>query len=245
MTFALASNAIPATGWMLMHILSPHTNPTILPRVLAELQNSLKSDQKTLDVPALMAQPLLQSVWTETLRLYADVLVTRNLPEDLTLPLDEDGKRIVTLKKGDNVFAPSWLGHHDPIAWGSAATNDDEKAHHNNSPTSYADFDPERFLTLDPETGKATFSMGTGGGTNGKFFPFGGGKTICPGRVFAKQEAVGALAMVLLEFDFDVLGFVDAQGHRTEAFPGFAKAFAGSGALAPGGDLRVRMRPRR
>ncbi|KAI7182905.1 hypothetical protein KC324_g8114 [Hortaea werneckii] len=250
MTFALASNAIPATGWMLMHILSPTANPTLLPRVLAELQNSLKSDQKTLDVPTLMAQPLLQSIWTETLRLYADVLVTRNLPEDLTLPLDEDGKRIVTLKKGDNVFAPSWLGHHDPIAWGSAAAaaaGGDEKANHS-SKKSYSDFDPERFTTFDPETGKATFTMGStggGGGSTGKFFPFGGGKTICPGRVFAKQEAVGALAMVLLQFDFDVLGFVDAQGHPTEAFPGFAKAFAGSGALAPGGDLRVRMRPRR
>ncbi|RMY75995.1 hypothetical protein D0862_13829 [Hortaea werneckii] len=252
MTFALASNAIPATGWMLMHILSPNANPTLLPRVLAELQNSLKPDQMTLDVPILMAQPLLQSIWTETLRLYADVLVTRNLPEDLTLPLDEDGKRIVTLKQGDNVFAPSWLGHHDPIAWGSAAAaaaddddDDNGKANNHSSKKSYADFDPERFLTLDPETRKANFTMGTGGGTAGKFFPFGGGKTICPGRVFAKQEAVGALAMVLLEFDFDVLGFVDAQGRETEAFPGFAKAFAGSGALAPGGDVRVRMRPRR
>ncbi|KAI7124653.1 hypothetical protein KC343_g17159, partial [Hortaea werneckii] len=84
-----------------------------------------------------------------------------------------------------------------------------------------------------------------GGGTNGKFFPFGGGKTICPGRVFAKQEAVGALAMVLLKLDFEVVGFLDEKGNPTQEFPGFAKAFAGSGALAPGGDLRVRIRARR
>ncbi|RMY79302.1 hypothetical protein D0863_00093 [Hortaea werneckii] len=238
MTFALASNAIPATGWMLMHILSPTANPTLLPRVLAELQTSLKPDGQTLDVPTLMGQPLLQSIWTETLRLYADVLVTRNLSEDLILPLDEDGKRTVTLKKGDNVFAPSWLGHHDPIAWGSP--DDDEKT----SQPSYAAFNAERFLTVDPETGREVFTLG-GGGTNGKFFPFGGGKTICPGRVFAKQEAVGALAMVLLKFDFEVVGFLDEKGNPTQEFPGFARAFAGSGALAPGGDLRVRIRARR
>ncbi|KAI6812063.1 hypothetical protein KC340_g14414 [Hortaea werneckii] len=242
MTFALASNAIPATGWMLMHILTPTASPNLLPRVLTELRNSLKADGQTLDVPTLMAQPLLQSIWTETLRLYADVLVTRNLSEDLILPLDKDGKRTVTLKKGDNVFAPSWLGHHDPVAWGSPADNDNEKK---TNPPSYADFNAERFLTVDPETGKETFSLGGGGGTTGKFFPFGGGKTICPGRVFAKQEAVGALAMVLLKFEFEVVGFVDEKGNATQQFPGFAKAFAGSGALAPGGDLRVRMRARR
>lgn len=81
-------------------------------------------------------------------------------------------------------------------------------------------------------------------GTTGKLFPFGGGRTICPGRLFAKQEALGALAMILLRFGFDVKGFVDGDGKPTKSFPGFARSFAGSGALVPGGDIMVRIRRR-
>lgn len=246
-TFGLSSNVIPATGWMLMHILNPQSSDrTVLPRVLKELREAEKPDG-SLDVPTLISQPLLQSIWTETLRLYTDVLVTRNLPEDLTLPLDEDGKRQVTLHKGDSCFAPSWLGHHDAAAWDSEGK------------APYDQWYADRFLTQDPATGKPSFSMS---GTNGKFFPFGGGRTIvcdiypatlvgnadeifqCPGRVFAKQEGLGALAMILLKFDFEVKRFINADKKPTDAFPGFARAFAGSGALVPSGDLKVRVRRR-
>lgn len=165
-TFGLSSNVIPATGWMLMHILNPqNSDQTVLPRVMNEVREAEKPDG-SLDVPTLVSQPLLQSIWTETLRLYTDVLVTRNLPEDLTLPLDEDGKRQVTFHKGDNCFAPSWLGHHDAAAW-----DREGKA-------PYDQWYADRFLTRDPETGKSSFSMS---GTNGKFFPFGGGRTIVCG----------------------------------------------------------------
>jgi len=211
-----------------MQLLNPAADPTILARVMDELHAAEKSDG-SLDIAILVAQPLLQSLWTETLRLYTDVLVTRNLSEDILLPLDEDGKRQVTLKKGDNVFAPSWLGHHDPTAWSSAKTRP------------YDVFHAERFLATDPKTGDQTFSMG---GTAGKFFPFGGGKTICPGRIFAKQEGLGALAMILLRFEFEVKGFVDVKKNATDEFPGYARAFAGSGAVVPGGDIMVKVKRR-
>ena len=223
-TFGLASNVIPATGWMLMHILSPSAEPTLLPRVLVEVDKATKSDG-TLDIPTLVSQPLLQSIWTETLRLYTDVLVTRNAEETITLPLDEDGKRQVTYHKGDYIFAPSWLGHRDAKAWSGGAPFD----------TFFAD----RFLTKDSKTGAVTYSLT---GTAGKFFPFGGGKTICPGRVFAKQEGLGALAMVLSRFEFEVTGFLDINKKETKSFPGFPKVFAGSGTLAPGGDVKVKVK---
>lgn len=223
-TFALASNVVPATGWMLMNILDPHGDTTLLPRVLAELR-AAEGDDGSLDIPTLMSQPLLQSLWTETLRLYTDVLVSRSLPEDLSVPLDESGKRQFLMKANSNVFAPGWIGHHDPSAWSTAVAPLD---------TFYA----ERFLVTDPETGKETFSLG---GTTGKYFPFGGGKTICPGRGFAKQEALGALALVLLRFEFDFKTFVDKAQKPTSSFPGFAKAFAGSGVLAPSGDVKVKV----
>ncbi|KAK5727153.1 hypothetical protein LTR15_003046 [Elasticomyces elasticus] len=226
--FGLSSNVIPATGWMLMHLLDPRADPAVLARVMNELREAENSDG-SLDIALLVSQPLLQSLWTETLRLYTDVLVTRNLSEDLLLPLDEDGKRMVTLHKGDNVFAPSWLGHHDAKAWSSPGKPPDSQ------------FYAERFVAKDTKTGKLSFSMS---GTAGKFFPFGGGRTICPGRLFAKQEGLGALAMVLLRFEFDVIGFVDAKKKDSEEFPGYARAFAGSGAVVPGGDLKVKVRRR-
>lgn len=133
-----------------MHLLNPAADPTLLSRVMEEVRTAQKADG-SFDIPTLMVQPLLQSVWTETLRLYTDVLVTRNLPEDLVLPLDEDGKKMVTFRKGDNVFAPSWLGHHDPAAWSGRAP--------------YEEFYAERFYVKDPATGLGSFSMS---GSTGK-----------------------------------------------------------------------------
>ncbi|KAF2172711.1 hypothetical protein M409DRAFT_62435 [Zasmidium cellare ATCC 36951] len=222
-TFAISSNAIPATGWMLFHLLNPK-NPSLLERALKEINAATKEDGN-LDIATLVSQPLLQSLWTETLRLYADVLVTRNLPEDITLPLDESGKHHVLFRAGDNVFAPSFLGHRDDNVW---STED----------APYDVFHADRFLVKDPKTGQEAFSMSR---TTGKFFPFGGGKTICPGRIFAKQEAIGALAMVLLKFDFDVKGYIDIDKKPTKDFPGMPKAFPGSGALSPGGDMKVKI----
>ncbi|EMC92021.1 hypothetical protein BAUCODRAFT_151481 [Baudoinia panamericana UAMH 10762] len=226
LTFAFASNIIPVTGWMLMHVLDPQGDTTLLPRVLEEIKASTKQDG-TLNVPTLIAQPLLQCIWTEALRMYVDILVTRNLPEDITLPLDEEGKRQVLFRKGDNIFAPSWLGSHNPNSWSEKAP--------------YHRFCPERFLFKNPETGKTIFSTL---GTAAKLFPFGGGRTICPGRVFAKQEAIGALALILLRFEFEVVGYLDAEKKPTDAFPGFATAFPGSGGLVPGGDFQVKVRRR-
>lgn len=104
--FGISSNAIPATGWMLTHILNDKDGQSLLSRVMEELEGA-KRDDGTLDIPALLALPLLHSVLHEVLRLYVDVLVTRELKEDLTLPLD-DGQRQVLLKRDSVVMAPSW-----------------------------------------------------------------------------------------------------------------------------------------
>jgi hypothetical protein len=222
--FGLSSNAIPATGWMLMHILNPGGDKTLLGRVMEELEKA-RCEDGTLDIPMLLSLPLLQSVFHEVLRLYVDVLIRRELKEDLTLPLD-DGKRQVLLKKSGIVMAPSWLGHRDEARWVDPPCK-----------VFYA----ERFLKVDPETGKDVFTVG---GTTGKFFPFGGGKSICPGRVFAKQEVLASVALVLLTFEFEVVRFVDGQGKTRKGFPGIKQAYSGTGVVAMDGDIKVRMRRR-
>ena len=223
MMFGLSSNAIPASSWMLMHILDPKGDKTLLPRVLVELETARSDDG--INVPTLISLPLFQSIFQETLRLYADVLVTRDINSDLLLPVD-DGKRQIQFRKGDLVMAPSWLGQHDERRW-------------NNPPHDV--FYAERFLKHDPETGKDVFTMT---GTAGNFFPFGGGKTICPGRVFAKQEVLAAVAIVLVNFELEPLHFLDGQGKKTENFPGLAKRFAGKGVMTMEGDMKVRIKRR-
>ena len=223
--FGLNSNAIPAAGWILLHILNPEGDETLLGRVMGELERA-ERDNGSIDIPTLIALPLLQSVFHEVMRLYVDVLVTRELKEDLTLPLD-DGKRRILLQKDAIVMAPSWLGHRDETLWVDPPCNQ---------------FYAERFLRTDPETGQRLF---TTSGTNGKFFPFGGGKTICPGRVFAKQEVLASVASVLLSFEIEPLGFVDGRGKSNKKFPGLAKSYLGSGVMVMDGDMRIKIKSRR
>ena len=223
--FGLSSNAIPAAGWMLMHILNPQGDSTLLNRVMEELETAQRDDG-SLDIPILIVLPLLQSLFQEVLRLYVDVLVTRELKEDLKLPID-DGRREISLSQNSIVMAPSWLGHRDETLWVDPPSDQ---------------FYAERFLTTDSDTGKPVFSTG---GTAGKFFPFGGGRTICPGRVFAKQEVLASVAMVLLSFKIEFAGFVDEKGKPTQQFPGLRNSYSGSGIMAAGGDMRVVMKARK
>lgn len=225
--FGLSSNAIPATGWMLLHILDPHSEPHLRDRVMAELETVRQKDGG-LDMHQLVALPLLSSIFHEVLRLYVDALVTRFVPTDLALPVDEDNKHYLLLQKDTMVLAPSWIAHHDP-AWMTTTTAPENV------------FYAERFLSVDSETGKHIFNTSA---ANGRLIPFGGGKTICPGRVFAKQEVLAAVAMVLLSFEFDVLGFVDGQGNATQKFPGIRQNYPGTGTVCIDGDIKVRARKR-
>lgn len=42
-------------------------------------------------------------------------------------------------------------------------------------------------------------------GTQGYYFPYGGGTKICPGRHFAKQGMMSAVAVFLREFDVELI----------------------------------------
>lgn len=89
------------------------------------------------------------------MRLYVDVLVTREVLDDFTLPIDDKGHQVL-VKKHDTIIAPSWLGHRDDTVWTSQPVDK---------------FYPDRFIKKDEKTGKDMFTMV---GTNGKLFPFGG-----------------------------------------------------------------------
>ena len=220
--FASSSNAIPAAAWMLFHLLDPNTpDKTLLPDVMAEIQTAILPDG-SLDIPKLVELPLLVSIVWEILRLYVDILVMRELNEDIALPLDEDGKRQLTLRKGEFAFVPTYMTHRSELYWGSDPT---------------ATFNGRRFLKTDAD-GKQVFTTSL---ADGALLPFGGGKWICPGRVFVKQELLVTIAILLTRYDFKVLGY-RKDGEEADAFPPFASVFPGSALVAPGGDFRVQIK---
>lgn len=254
--FGLSSNAIPAAGWILTHIVDsrkghPEHN-TLYDHVLEEVKEAQNPDG-TLNIPTLVNQPIFLSVTHEVLRLYIDTLVSRQIDNDMTLPYSrakkpdktssgttpntgetEQAIHSLSIQKGTIMMIPTYFAHTDPTAWQSS-----DFPHHPVPEVFY----PYRFLTSVPGKGgeKPTFTTKH---ADGMFFPFGGGKTICPGRVFARQEMMAAVAMMLLTFDFEVVEYVDDKGKETKSFPGLRDTYPGSVVMNPSGDMKVRIRRR-
>ncbi|KAK5709434.1 hypothetical protein LTR17_019785 [Elasticomyces elasticus] len=214
----ILSNATPATGWLLLHILSQTGTPNFRSRIMEELSSCRKTDG-SVDIPALTRLPLLNSAFHEVLRLYVDLLVVRQVDNSTAI-----GNHYV--KQGEQVMAPTWMTHRNP-----AFFKDPEK------------FDPERFLTKDSETGKVGYSAT---GLGGKYFPFGGGHYMCPGRTFAKQEVLGTVAVLLLNYDIDFVKYIgqDTVEKGEKGFPGIKKNYAGNQVVGIEGDMRVRIKKR-
>lgn len=211
------------------HLFSP-SNADLLGEIQREVE-SARDSNGNIDINALISMPYLNSAFSETLRMYVDVLVTRTLDEDLTL-------NQYHMRKGGIIIAPSFLGHHDTDTW-----------EEHNMPSEQV-WCGKRFLKQDDETGKVTF---TTAGTNGRFFPFGGGAYVCPGRVFAKQEVFGAIAAFLLAYEvrfveylrFDKAGKRIRKGVHPDGFPVVKKQFCGSGVVISEGDMLVKLRRRK
>ncbi|KIY02676.1 uncharacterized protein Z520_01141 [Fonsecaea multimorphosa CBS 102226] len=240
--FAVSSNVIPIMSWLLAHLVSPvHPGDDTLTRIQAEIERAKRPD-KTVDISVLLTQPLLNSAVHETMRHYIDLLVTRQLNNDMVL----DG---YLLKKGDLIMAPTSLSHHDPRFW------DHHQQYLKESDKAPADsWVAERFLKhQDPDDttgGKETFSASWAAG---KFFPFGGGMHACPGRVFAKQEILGAVATLLAQFEIRFVEYlrtdskgnaVAGLGEHPAGFPRPRRQYAGNGTLSIDGDIRVQIRRR-
>lgn len=218
--FGVTSNTIPATGWMLFHVLSSPKD--LLPRVLSEILTA-QNAEGALDIPKLVSLPLFLSVYTEVLRMYVAVNVTREVHGDFVI----DGH---FLKKGNTIMAPSWLGHRDSSVWNSL--------HPDHPPVN--EFFAERFLRQEGD--KLICSTA---GLSGKYFPYGGGAHICPGRIFAKQEILAAVAIVLLNFEFEFINWVNPLSKdKEERFPGAKKGYIGNGVVAADRDMRVRVKRR-
>ena len=239
------TNAIPCTFWALVHIYRDHVllsqvraelrssiSPTI-PSYTTAIAESERcpadvlpskqpqtipspSLQYLFSVSTLLKQPLLQSIYAETLRLYVCGYITRS-PSRSSLLVNN-----YVFPQNSVLLASSDPAHFDPLVWNTCAGR-----------FPLSTFWSSRFVVRreDPDSGPlrraqkgeeclqsknssspaassadaqspARFSLN---GLNGAWIPYGGGFRACPGRHFAKREILMTCAMMLATFDVKVL----------------------------------------
>ena len=230
--------------WALLHIL---LSSNVSARALHEIKSSIIPGAGKFDIAALCSKPLLNSIYLEALRYSVAVAVARN-PVSSSVSLGN-----WTITPDATVLSISWFGAHDASFWNAG--------HGGRHPVN--NFWPERFLEFpdDPASGpikkKSTANLVARSqaeqersaeddklatvvtaGTQGHLYPYGGGVKMCPGRFFAKQEMLASIAVLLYEFEIEIIDFKAAARARPDAkyFP--------IGAMPPDRKVPIRIRRR-
>ncbi|KAF8855617.1 cytochrome P450 [Acephala macrosclerotiorum] len=235
------ANIVPIIGWEILDVLF---RPNVLAQARGAIQqcsDHTKTGVAALEMPKLVANPLLQSIYSEELRIRNGVIIQR-------APISEGFKIGRWLfPKDDLITVSSWHEHRDRSVWNEGPVNGEFH--------SVEDFWAERFIVYpnDPNSGPRKPSPNsklkktektadnklrfTADAMTGSFFPYGGGQTICPGRFYAKQEAIGALAMFLTMFDIELMDKEKMPQPNLDYFP--------FGVVPPDRKVPARMRRRR
>lgn len=112
--FGTNGNTIPITGWCVMEIVK---SLSLLRRVRDEVATAMVNvDPATgrgeIDAQRLVALPLLQSIYTEAMRLHVSMNVTR----EIAGPMKMEG---FTLERGALLQAATEITHQDEAIWGA------------------------------------------------------------------------------------------------------------------------------
>lgn len=210
--------------WQILHILRV---PGLRDRIRAEIAPYATIEKgatigKISEAPQLKLQPeslakkcpLLKSTYLETLRLADQPWSVRAVTKDVVVSGDKRAANPSSyiLHKGEYLTVPHDLHMRDP-----AYFSEPEK------------FDAERFLVKN-EDGTLSTEMGT-------IRPYGGGPSMCKGRVFAERECLALVAGVLSYWDIEPAdkkaGWVIPKQQKTSAVS------------RPVSDTRVRIKRRR
>jgi cytochrome P450 len=128
------------------------------------------------------ACPLLASACEEVIRMSNRQVSIRSAVDDAVISSEEGSYAI---KKDTVVFIPTPSHHTDPRVWGPDAES----------------FNPRRFMRSG-EAEKNSAQINEQKKLQKKaFFPFGGGKHMCPGRFFAHTELMTFVAVLVMGFD--------------------------------------------
>ncbi|POS72359.1 hypothetical protein DHEL01_v209246 [Diaporthe helianthi] len=200
MVFAGTNNSVPLVFWIIANVLS---RPGVLDRLRAEVQSIVDivpavEDQQQVRMGDIRGRPppprrqanvraslltdealcpYLAAIQREALRLCNTTTGFRHAMRDTTLP---DG---TFLRAGSTVHIPTSVSHRLPEVWG---------------PADPSEFEPARWLKTSGAPGLIKAPAA--------YFPFGGGKHLCPGRGFAYAENAGLL--VTLALGFTISGLV-------------------------------------
>lgn len=192
---------------------------SLLQAVREEIETAVITDnetgKRTIDPQKIVTLPLLQSIFTETLRLRINFNITRDVKESIVL----NGH---TIPKGSMLQAPMMVAHYDEAIWAAAGHTASE-------------FWAERHIKY--VSGKRTFAMA---GHMSSYFPFGGGANICPGRHLAKFEILTTVGLIISEFDIELDGWTKPDGSPSDRAAESDKRYCGAGAMPPDRDMKVR-----
>lgn len=191
MVFASTNNSVPLLFWIIVNVFA---RPGVVERLRAEVQGVVDvvpvgEEQEAVgecgEKPATRWQaniraslltdearcPYLAAIQREALRLCNTTTGFRHAVRDTTLP---DG---TFLRAGSTVHIPTSISHRLPEVWGPADPNE---------------FEPARWIKTSGPPGLIK--------SPAAYFPFGGGKHLCPGRSFAYAENAGFLVTLVVGF---------------------------------------------
>ncbi|KAL8698457.1 MAG: hypothetical protein Q9224_001843 [Gallowayella concinna] len=242
------ANSVPAIFWMLYETLQ---RPDLFSQVIEVITSSSKNVTKgsPINIEVLCNQPLLQSMYAETLRLYTSLFALRSAAHG-SVNVDK-----FTIPKNDLIAVDSRVCAMNPDLWGTGSIRDNGTENHplNN-------FWAERFIVRpdDPTSGPLRSTcLGTKGakpdlstrargkepyfsmdGLAGGWIPFGGGNRQCPGRSFAKQEIIVGFSLIVSMLDIELLTTDEIAIRKPDM------RYYGLGTLPPKGMIPFRFRKR-
>lgn len=239
----MSSSTVASSFWLMWHMMRDRK---LLARAVSEVHASRPVDAILpffFDTTKLCSQPLLQSTYAETLRLYVAAVTLRRPDFGDTQVLD------YKIPKDRIMVICSTMAHMDKRNWNMGVMDEHP----------VESFWADRFLTYNRIAGRPFGSSTTSSssrdstpaestvtndhrfepqfsltGSSGAWIPFGGGTDQCPGRHWVKIRMLITFAMISSAFEIELLGPTQSLKVDTAKY--------GLGALPPAEKAKFRIR---
>lgn len=201
-THSLTSNTVAANFWFFLETLK---SKDLFENATKEVSSTVTSPGSHVtpprfDMKKMLKLPLLQSIYAETLRMYVSVMLVRQTRQDTNL-----GQW--NIPKKQKVMVCNYSEHMDERLWNQKNSPAIRPVHEfwglrflKYPETKQRDDEKERKSNLGKD--QPRFSTEVSGC---KWFPYGIGERMCPGRNFAKHQMLLTFALFSSTFDIELL----------------------------------------